>query len=66
MRVGLHGPIMAQGWMRALVGKVWQKQAASEARAYGSTKISGKALGVQHKNGFQSIQKQVCRAKVWA
>jgi hypothetical protein len=29
--------------MRALVGKVWQKQTVSEARAHGSAKISGKA-----------------------
>jgi hypothetical protein len=35
--------------MRALVGNVWQKQTVSEARAHGSAKISGKALGVQQK-----------------
>jgi hypothetical protein len=35
--------------MRALVGKLWQKQAASAARGHGSAKISGKALGVQPK-----------------
>ena len=46
-----HGPITGQGWMHALVGKVWQKQTASEARVHGSVKISGKALGVQQKMG---------------
>jgi hypothetical protein len=39
--------------MRALVG---QKQAASKARAHGSAKISGKALGVQHKMGFKAFK----------
>jgi hypothetical protein len=42
--------------MRALVGKVWQKQAASEVRAHGSVKISGKALGVQHKMGSKEFK----------
>jgi len=46
-----HGPITGQGWMHALLGKVWQRQAASEVRAHGSAKISGNALGVQQ-NGF--------------
>jgi hypothetical protein len=42
--------------MHALVGKVWQKQTASEARAHGSVKISDKALGVQHKMGSKGFK----------
>jgi hypothetical protein len=52
--------------MRVLVGKVWQKQAASEAHAHGSAKISGKALGVQHKMGAKAFKNRVYRAKPWA
>ena len=42
--------------MHALVGKVWQKQTANEARAHGSAKISGKALGVQYKMGSKEFK----------
>ena len=34
--------------MHALVGKVWQKQTASEARVHGSVKISGKDRYLAH------------------
>jgi hypothetical protein len=51
-----HGPITGQGWMRALLDKVWRKQAASEACAHGSAKISGKALGVQQKMGSKGFK----------
>jgi hypothetical protein len=42
--------------MRVLVGKVWQKQSASETCAHGSDKISGKGLGVQHKMGSKEFK----------
>jgi hypothetical protein len=51
--------------MRALVGKVWQKQTACEVRAHGSAKISGKALGVQYKMGSKEFKNRSIEPRRW-